>query len=464
MAVTNNGAPGTITVGANITYTLTTTNLGPSPAKNIVVKDTIPAGMPVVSATINSTSLPCGLTPGPAGTTIVTCNIGDKAANAGDSMTVVATGNVVGTMSATATVTANGTDPNPANNTATAVNLVKAKSADVWIAIQPTTFAPPYNTSFGYTFTVHNNGPDPATGVTITDVLPASLAFVSSATGCAPVTPGSQTIQCAIGALGVGAGVAQSITVTAAAVGAILDTATVAAVEGDPVPANNSASALVNVPASADLSIVLTAVPNPVVVQNNFTYKMTTTNNGPSTATTVVSVLHLLPSTGQFQAVGALPNNCVGVGGTKPHINCTYASLGSGQSVSTLFTFKATGIGTVSTSATTSSAVADPNQANNTATHSEAIVKFVLKPILTVLQEEIRVGAVSARAGVPLTVTLDVANGLADLGDYAAARELLLNGFTNEVNRFMADGSVTQAAGATLLQDVNVALGIEVLR
>jgi uncharacterized repeat protein (TIGR01451 family) len=114
--------------------------------------------------------------------------------------------------------------------------------------------APPTATPGGpinYAITVTNNGPDAATNVVVTDVLPASVTFVS-ATPSQGSCSGTTTITCTLGALGNGASatIALVVNVTAGEGTPIVNTATVDSTEVDPTPANASATATVIVGAS----------------------------------------------------------------------------------------------------------------------------------------------------------------------------------------------------------------------
>jgi uncharacterized repeat protein (TIGR01451 family) len=103
-----------------------------------------------------------------------------------------------------------------------------------------------------YTITTHNNGPVAATGVTVTDVLPNGVVYVSSTaiTGTYDVASGLWTI----GALAVGGTATLHITVRLEALGLINNTATKSGeTQTDPVSGNNTGSA----------SIVVSAVPPP---------------------------------------------------------------------------------------------------------------------------------------------------------------------------------------------------------
>ena len=94
-----------------------------------------------------------------------------------------------------------------------------------------------------YTLSVKNNGPADATGVTITDTLPAGLNFVSGA-GCSAA---GQVVTCTIAPILLGGTAVASITVTANAAGTWTDTATAKGDQPDPAAANNTATATTTV-------------------------------------------------------------------------------------------------------------------------------------------------------------------------------------------------------------------------
>lgn len=91
-----------------------------------------------------------------------------------------------------------------------------------------------------YTITVTNNGPDAASNVTVTDTLPGAGAMIVAASPGCLFTP--MTVTCTIGALAVGGSATVTVTLNATAAGTLLDSASVAGTEADPVAANNSAA------------------------------------------------------------------------------------------------------------------------------------------------------------------------------------------------------------------------------
>ena len=115
-------APDPVTPGGTLTYTLQLTNLGPSASTGMTVTDTLPPEVTFVSS--NPGSPTCN----EAGGT-VTCNLPGLAPNAGQVVTIQTTVNpgTSGTISNTATVMGNETDPvsgNDSDTEPTAVGLV----------------------------------------------------------------------------------------------------------------------------------------------------------------------------------------------------------------------------------------------------------------------------------------------------------------------------------------------------
>jgi uncharacterized repeat protein (TIGR01451 family) len=109
------------------------------------------------------------------------------------------------------------------------LGVLKAASSDTGVV----------GTDLTYTIAVSNNGPANATGVVLTDTLPADVTFVSASTGC---SPSGNTITCNIGNLANGASTTITITVTPTKAGTITNRASVSGNESDPRQSNNTAS------------------------------------------------------------------------------------------------------------------------------------------------------------------------------------------------------------------------------
>jgi uncharacterized repeat protein (TIGR01451 family) len=171
VAITKTG-PSTVTAGVNVTYSITTTNNGPSDAQGVTTSDTLPGNTTQVSFVQNTGPTNGG--PLPAGgqqtfTLVLTVN-----ANAPNGTMITNTANV-----------ATGTpDPTSADNTSTVTSTV-ATSAD--LAVSKTG---PANITAGdnitYTVSVTNNGPSDSQGVSLTDTLPTGETFMSQGQSTGP--------------------------------------------------------------------------------------------------------------------------------------------------------------------------------------------------------------------------------------------------------------------------------------
>jgi uncharacterized repeat protein (TIGR01451 family) len=107
-----------------------------------------------------------------------------------------------------------------------------------------------------YTIKAENLGPETATGVTVTDQLPKGVDFVSATSTAGTCAPQGQRVICSIGTLEAGATAkVTSATVTLSVIarrsGTVTNTASVSSAQKDPVAANDSASAAVQVLAKA---------------------------------------------------------------------------------------------------------------------------------------------------------------------------------------------------------------------
>jgi uncharacterized repeat protein (TIGR01451 family) len=127
-------SPDPVSVGQNLTYTITVTNHGPNDSSGSTVVDTLPAGV-----TYDSTDSSPGGTFDSL-TNTVTYNVGALADGSSTTLTLVVqpTSAVAGTtITNTATVKSNEGDPIPDNNTATVTTTVNAAVVTVPIDIKP---------------------------------------------------------------------------------------------------------------------------------------------------------------------------------------------------------------------------------------------------------------------------------------------------------------------------------------
>ena len=354
LSILKTASPNPVVAGTTLTYTLTATNNGPGNATGVTITDPLPAGVTFVSSSAGTFN---------SGTDTLTDDIGSLAVGASQPVTVTVTvgASVTGTISNTATVTGDQPDPNLANNTSTAITTVNPES-DLLIVKTGTPNPVIAGNNLTYTLTATNNGPSTATGVTISDPLPAGETFVSTTGGS--FNSSSDTLTDAVGTLAVGASQSINVTVTvgASVTGTLSNTATVTGNQPDPNPSNNTSTAITTVNTQTNVSIVKTGTPNPVIAGNNLTYNLTVTNSGPSTATGV-TITDPLPAGETFVST---------TGGTFNSGNDTLTdaigtlAVGATQSITVTVTVGTSVTGTLSNTATVTNN--QPNPGPNTST------------------------------------------------------------------------------------------------
>jgi len=393
--------------GQTLTYTLTVSHLASSTstAYDIVITDTIPAGLTYVAGSISAPagwttndtaaptltwtcSAPCSL---PVGNTAslsyqVTVNGPPGPPNPGDVL--------INTASMTWT-SLDGTDSNERTGAGGINDYADSDSENVTLTYPDltitktdgqTTYVP--GASVTYTIIVSNVGNGDATGATVSDSIPlqitswswACTAQTGGASGCDPYSGNGNFSD----VVNLPAGASITYTVTAqtdpAATTNLVNTATVTPPSGitDPTPGNNTASDTDTPNPQADLSVTKDDGVTQYVPGGTLTYTITVTNNGPSNAPAAV-ITDNIPS--QFtswswvctaQSGGA--SDCdpySGNGNFSDTVN-----LPAGASITYTVTANvassATGnlVNTVSVAPPTG--VTDPNSDNNTATDTDA--------------------------------------------------------------------------------------------
>ena len=243
--------------------------------------------------------------------------------------------------------------------------------------------------NLAYTLVVANTGPSDATGVSVSDVLPAGTTFVSLTqpggwTATTPAVGGTGTVTLANASLPNGASGTFTLVVKVDAATpngtSLANTASASASTTDPNAANNAATATTSVTAtaaSADVSVTKVAS-NATTPGGTIVYTIVVANGGASAASNVV-LTDALPANTTFASLASPPGwtvttPAVGAGGS---ITATNASLASGASasftVSVAVDASVTAGSTISNTASVSSSTADANTANNAATASTSV-------------------------------------------------------------------------------------------
>lgn len=352
-------SPDPVRAGELVTYTIDVTNAGPSDASGIVALDPLPSGLQV------QTPLPVGCTDN-AGS--INCDVGVLAAGSGTSIELVAqvassADPGVDLFPNTVTVQANEPDPDPSNNASTVTVDV---DTDVALSMTKTDNIDPVvaGETVVYTLEVSNAGPSDADLVTITDTPPLGMTFDpgASSSNCVLTTP---TITCTIATIAAGGTAAVNLAFTVDADAAEGTVTNNAVVVSDEDPLGTSASEETTIETRADLAIVKTTDPNPVLPGQTLTYTIEISNNGPSTAV-AVEAADTLPSDLSFVSVSdaACSHDGAAVGGA---ISCAFGDLAPGTSttITVVTTVDPAATSDLTNSASVSSPTADPNLDNN---------------------------------------------------------------------------------------------------
>jgi LPXTG-site transpeptidase (sortase) family protein len=353
IAINKTVSNSTPALGANVTFTVTATNNGPSNATGVQVTDLLPAGLAYVSSVPSAGT---GYNPGTG-----LWNIGGLANAANATLTITVTVNTTAGVTNTATKTAEDqTDPNPGNDSAS--SSLNAVAADIAVTKTVSNTAPNQGTNVTFTITATNNGPSNATGVQVSDLLPAGLTFASATpSGVTTYNPGTGIWN--IGALANGANATLALAATVTGTTPVTNTANGTANQSDPVPGNNSANATVT-GQSADIAVnksVSNATPN---LGTSVTFTLTATNNGPSDATGV-QVTDTLPA--GLTYVSSVPSGATTYNAGTGIWNIGALANGASATLTITATVNTTAV-TTNTARRTAGNQPDPNPGNDTAT------------------------------------------------------------------------------------------------
>ncbi|MFB8206274.1 hypothetical protein ACFC6Z_40630, partial [Kitasatospora purpeofusca] len=297
--------------GQQIQWRVTVTNIGPSRARDVVVTDTVPAGVnnPAMTAAdgtncpINGGTATCPAVEIPAGSSVTWTLTGTLDANA--------------TVTPTNTVTVTG-GPDPATPTHTAIaSPSNTPSTQANLTVSKALLTNPVvpGQQIQWRVTVTNNGPSRARNVVVTDTVPAGVNNASMAAGdgtnC-PISNGTAT--CPAVEIPAGSSMTWTLTGTLDANATVTPTNTVT-VTGGPDPATPTHTAVAsptNTPSTqANLTVSKALLTNPVVPGQQIQWQVSVTNNGPSRARDVV-VTDTIPAgvTGASMKADADGTNC----------------------------------------------------------------------------------------------------------------------------------------------------------
>jgi uncharacterized repeat protein (TIGR01451 family) len=359
-----------VVAGANLIYTITVTNLGPSTANNVVVNDTLPTGATFVSADSGG-SYSAGVVTWP---TITNCLIGFIT-----NYTVTITAPSGGPLTNISWSTSTTGDPDASNNDGSSSNAKVitsvTPSADVeTIKTGPTSAQGTSNIT--YTITITNLGPSTASNVVVSDTLPSTVTFVSASSG--GTQSGGVVTWPALTNFPYAASTNFTVTVTLPADGSVTNVVSSTSDTSDPNAANNNGTASgakVITSIVAALADIATTVTGPVTVLggSNLTYTLTVTNIGPGGASNVV-VIDTLPAGVTFVSASSGGSYSAGVV-TWP----TMTNFANAATTNFTVTVTAPESGTLTNIVSSTSITSDPISSNNDGSSSDGqVITLVL--------------------------------------------------------------------------------------
>jgi uncharacterized repeat protein (TIGR01451 family) len=237
-----------------------------------------------------------------------------------------------------------------------------------------------------YTIVISNIGGAPATNVTMTDSLVASMSLVSvnqtsgtPAYTCAGPPPGfNGTVTCTAPSVPAGASATISLVVATAPLttGGVSNFASVQSVPADGNSTNDTASASTVIFRDTDVTISKTG-PGQARSGEPFTYTIVVSNSGPLPADNV-TMTDELPNGVRFvsinQASGTPAYACSGPAvGTNGTVTCTAASVPAGASATFSLVVQANLTNALVTNTATVSSDSERSTTNNTSSAATAI-------------------------------------------------------------------------------------------
>ena len=397
LAMTKLADTATVNAGGQATWTLEVSNLGPDDAAGpFRVTDSLPPGFGFISAT--GTGWTCALQSDQS--TISCTSSTPSELSPGDSLseitllTQVPTALPAGTeFTNTASVTSPTFDPNPGNNTDSAV-VTLLPSADLAIS-KTSSPAAVAGTNLIYTLQVSNLGPDTSEAtdsqpIVVSDTLPGDFGFVSAVGTDWSCSAVGQVVTCLRSADLAAATDAPPITITAAipatdSAQSVINTATVTPeVTPDPLPENNTDSVTNDVTRSADLAMTKSHT-GAVDYLGNVTFTLAVSNLGPSTAEGVTVTDTLPAGLTPISAAGASPDSVWDCTVAGQAVSCDLAStepgsalaVGAAEAIIVTAQVGAEAVPQVVNSATVAATTPDPNPANNTDTDAVDVAPVV---------------------------------------------------------------------------------------
>jgi len=381
VGLTQSASPDPVQAGEKISFNVRASNSGEDDASGVVITDTLPKNVQFVDATWSGEDLSQHGTCSNTGST-VTCSEGTITEPNGSNKYVDAVITVIpeqtGTITNSATVTADTYDPNQSNNSSSVDATVQpGAGADLDVGVVTDKARVPSGSTVVYTIAVENRGPKTADDVKLTASIIGALSLLphlsSTAGSCSLAGRLISTIrdfECSLGPIASGERVQVFLRVKLRSPGydhpATLR-ATAKSTTPDPVFTNNTDSNQVTVTAAADLAVVFTGTrPSGYQYQitHRFSWLLAVENHGPDDALHPTVVIALSRPVKGLGARGDDAFACEAASPTTLKCSSRYISADADATLVIRFEIPERD-SNVTVSAQVRSATRDPNSANN---------------------------------------------------------------------------------------------------
>jgi len=420
-------------LGTDITYTIAYGNTGGLAATGVVITDKVPTGTTFKSATGGGTE---------SGGT-VTWNIGNLAAGASGTVTLVVTATSSGLADQakiandTYGIDCAETAPVAGTKFETTVNAPVMSVSKVAQIGGQTVVQVPAGDDLTYVLTYKNTGHMAASGVVIKDTVPANTTFKSAADGG---TESGGIVTWNIGAVAAGATVTVSYVVTVnngLANGTLLSNATYS-IDSDQTAEAAGTALATTVTSAPILAIGKTAAPSPVVAGQELVYTITYGNSGNEKATNVV-IRDTVPANTTFKSATGGGTHASGV------VTWTIGDLAAKSGPQTV-TFTVTVSAALADGATVTNSTYSIACTQTATVNGTSLVTNVIKPVLTVA----KTGTAAANLGTDITYTITYGN----TGGADATAVVLTDKVPTGTVFKSADGGMTPDANGNLTWNI----------
>jgi len=314
LAVIIADAPDPVGLSSNVTWTVTVTNTGPEAALGVLVTNALPSGVTLVS--FGSSQGSC-LNTGQS----VNCDLGFIAANSAVTVSIVGNVTTIGSKSLTSTFGGPALDFNAVNNSATSSTAVSG-AADLAVTMTDSPDPILLGGLLSYFITVTNRGPNHATGVAITNLLPAGASYFGASPSQGSCAVNGGLVTCTLGTLSNG---------TAATIGISVITPNIPGALAN--RAGISSSALPDLVSANNSAVVFTTNAHPTINLIASTAWLLS-ESGPVTggldADETVSMIFYLRNVGTVNSANLVATLAATGGVTSPDGPRTYGALVAG--------------------------------------------------------------------------------------------------------------------------------------